>query len=39
MEFWIFNSIFLIWKEEYTSYEKMLQFKFVDLYIENNFVW
>ena len=33
IEFWIFNSIFLNLKEKYTSYEKMLQFKLVDLYI------
>ena len=38
IEFWIFNGIFLNQKEKYTSYEKMLQFKFVDLIVENNFV-
>ena len=38
IEFWIFNSIFLNEKEKYTSYEKMLQFKFVDFNVENNFV-
>ena len=38
IEFCIFNSIFLNYKEKYTSYDKMLQFKFVDLNVENNFV-
>ena len=38
IEFWIFNSIFLFWKEKYTSHEKMLRFKLVDLYVVNNLV-
>ena len=36
MEFWIFNMFFLNYKEKYASYGKMLQFKFVGLYVENN---
>ena len=32
------NSIFLNQKEKYSSYEKMLRLKLVDLYVVNNFV-
>ena len=38
IEFRIFNSIFLNYKEKYTSYEKKFPFKFVDLHVENNFL-
>ena len=38
VEFSIFNSIFLNYKKIYTSYEKILQSKFVDLNVKNNFV-
>ena len=31
-------SFFFNYKEKYASYEKMLQFKFVGLYVENNIV-
>ena len=33
-----FSIFFLNCKEKYASYEKMLQFKFVGLYVENNIV-
>ena len=43
MEFFYFNRIFLNKNEKYafyvhTSYEKMLWFKLLDLYVVNNFV-
>ena len=49
MEFLNFNRIFWNWNEKYMFYQKLcetkivdlfeMQFKYVDLLVENNFVW